>query len=102
DFADTAIDFRVPVPPSATRTELAQAVGGMQPLVLASDVDRALYSPDEPADADADSVWGAVGELRASMATGRTRRQRLAALISLQSFGRYSGRASRRTKEGAS
>lgn len=101
EFADTAIDFRVTVPPAATRTELAEAVGGMRPLVLASVVDRALFSPGEPVDADADSVWRAVGELRDSIANGKTRRERLTALVSLRSFGRYAGVASRRTRRGA-
>ncbi|TFB47616.1 transglutaminase-like domain-containing protein [Cryobacterium tagatosivorans] len=101
DFADTAIDFRVPVPRSATRTELAVAVGGQGSLVLASVVDRALYSPDEPAHADADAVWDSVGELRASFRGSSSRLERVKALISLRSFGRYSGEASKRTAEGA-
>jgi hypothetical protein len=101
EFADTAIDYRVAVPVSATRTELAEAVGGMRPLVLASVVDRALYAPGEPAAADADSVWGSVGELRDSFAKEKTRRERLTALISLRSFGRYAGAASNRTRKGA-
>lgn len=101
EFADSAIDFRVAVPRSATRTELAEAVGGMRPLVLASVVDRALYSPGEPADADAVSVWGSVGELRESFAHEKNRRERLTALISLRSFGRYAGAASKRTRKGA-
>lgn len=100
EFADTAIDYRVAVPVSATRVELAEAVGGMRPLVLASVVDRALYAPDEPADADADSVWGSVGELRGTFAREGTRRERLRALISLRSFGRYAGAASNRARKG--
>jgi hypothetical protein len=91
EFADTALDFGVDVPPAATRTELAESVGGMRPLVLASVVDKAVFSPAEPSTADADSVWGAVRDLRESLAAGRTRRQRLKALISLRSFGRYAG-----------
>ncbi|SDK06204.1 Transglutaminase-like superfamily protein [Cryobacterium psychrotolerans] len=101
DFADTATDFRVPVPPSATRTELAEAVGGQRSLVLASVVDRALFSPDEPAHTDADAVWGSVGELRAAFRGTSSRRERVKALISVRSFGRYSGGASKRTVEGA-
>ena len=101
DFADTAIDFGVPVPRSATRTELAQAVGGVSPLALASVVDRSLYAPEQPGQSDADAVWGLVGELRASFRGSRSRRERVKALISLRSFARYSGGATKGAAKGA-
>jgi TgpA N-terminal domain/Transglutaminase-like superfamily len=91
EFADTVVDYGVDVPPAATRTELAESVGGMRPLVLASVVDKAMFAPAEPSRADADSVWADVRGLRESLASGRNRRQRLKALISLRSFGRYAG-----------
>ena len=101
EFADTAVDFDIPVPPAATRSELAETVGGAPPLVLASVVDRAIFSPDEAHSTDADAVWRAVRELRKSLSAGKNRRERLKALISLRSFGRYAGRASVRGKGGA-
>jgi transglutaminase-like putative cysteine protease len=91
EFADTAIDFGVEVPRAATRTELAESVGGMHSLVLASVVDKAVFSPAEPSAAEADSVWSAVRELRESLAAGLGRWERLKALISLRSFRRYAG-----------
>jgi hypothetical protein len=96
EFADTAVDFGLEVPPTVTRTELAEAVGEPRSLLLASVVDRAVFSPDKPSDSEADEVWRAVAELRALLAGAHTRRQRLKALISLRSFGRYAGGAARR------
>ncbi|RNE63707.1 transglutaminase domain-containing protein [Cryobacterium tepidiphilum] len=93
EVADTVADYGVEVPRGATRTEFAETVGGMRPLVLASVVDRASFAPAEPGPHDADEVWRAVRELRRALAGERTRRQRLRALISLRSFGRYAGKA---------
>jgi hypothetical protein len=88
EFEDTAADYGIAIPASATRIEAAETVGGMRPLVLASVVDRAVFAPGDPTGADADRVWHSVGELRTMLAQGRTRRQRLKALVSLRSFGR--------------
>jgi hypothetical protein len=96
EFADTAADFGCEVAPAATRTELARSVGAPRSLVLASVVDRAVFSPDAPSDRDAEDVWHSVAELRALLAGARSRRQRLRALISLRSFGRYAGGEARR------
>jgi hypothetical protein len=96
EFADTAVDFGIEVPPMVTRTELAEAVGEPRSLLLASVVDRAVFSPGQPSADEADEVWRAVAELRALLAGARTRGQRLKALISLRSFGRYAGGAARR------
>jgi hypothetical protein len=93
EFADRVVDTGADVPPSATRTEFAEHVGGMRPLVLASFVDRAVFAPGEPTADDADRVWKAVGELGDEMSAKLTRRQRIRALVSLRSFGRYAGRA---------
>ncbi|HYI31891.1 MAG TPA: transglutaminase-like domain-containing protein [Glaciibacter sp.] len=95
EFADTAVDFGIDPPRSATRTELAETVGGTQSLVLAAVVDKATFGPGESTTSDAAEVWEAVGALRMSLARATTRRQRLRALISLRSFGRYAGRTTR-------
>ena len=94
EFADTAADFGIDVPVGATRLELAEAVGGEPPVAAAVAVDRAVFAPGLPSDAVADQIWSMVGDLRAALAAGRTRRDRLRALISLRSFARYAGRAS--------
>jgi hypothetical protein len=67
-------------------------VGTLPSRVLAAVADRAVFAPDDADPADADRVWDAVGELRASLDQGLTRRQRLMALVSLRSLGGYSVR----------
>ncbi|TPX00503.1 DUF4129 domain-containing protein, partial [Schumannella luteola] len=87
EFADLVVDHGLAPPPSATRAELAAAVGTLPSRVLAAVVDRAVFAPDAPSEADAERVWVAVGELRTSLDSGRTRRERLRALISVRSLG---------------
>ncbi|MFT4029092.1 MAG: transglutaminase domain-containing protein [Protaetiibacter sp.] len=87
EFADLVVDRGLAPPPAATRAELAAVVGTLPSRVLAAVVDRAVFSPDPPSPADADRVWVAVGELRNSLDAGRTRRERLRALVSLRSLG---------------
>lgn len=95
EFADGAVDFGVDAPATATRNELAVAVGGRKPLVLASAVDRATFAPAVAAPADAERVWAAVGDLRGDLARGRTRWDRLKALVSLRSLRRRAVRGTR-------
>ncbi|WP_168627838.1 transglutaminaseTgpA domain-containing protein [Cryobacterium sp. BB307] len=90
EFEDTAIDHGVSPGAAPTRLEVAQAVGGTQPLVLASVADRAVFAPGNPSDEDADQVWSAVEELRYALGAGLTRWERLKALVSLRSLGGYS------------
>jgi len=89
EFADTAVDHGFEAPPSATRSEVAGTVGLLPARVLAAVADRAVFAPGEADPREADRVWDAVGELRASLDDGLTRRRRLWALVSLRSFGRY-------------
>lgn len=86
EFADAALDYGLEPPPSATRREVARAVGGKRAFALASVADRATFSLERPSHEDADRVWAAVDDLRHSLATGRTRRQRLRAASSLRSL----------------
>jgi len=58
----------------------------------AAAVDRAIFSPDEPAPVDAERVWRAVDELQDSLDHGLSRWQRIRARISLRSLGSYSVR----------
>lgn len=89
EFADTAADFGLPVAGAGTRAEQAAAVGGLDSLVLAGVVDRALYAPDAPGDGDDDRVWSAVTDLRRRLATEAGRRRTLLAAVSLGSLGGY-------------
>lgn len=90
EFEDAVVDHGFEPPSSPTRTEVASTVGGVQSLVLAAVADRAVFSPDQPRDDEADQVWRAVSDLRESLNNGRTRWQRIRAAISLQSLGGYS------------
>lgn len=93
EYADAVVDHGYPVPPAGTRSELAAVAGGLPARVLAAVTDRAVFAPERAAPADADRVWDAVRELRASLDLGLTRRQRLRALVSLRSLGAYSVRS---------
>jgi hypothetical protein len=89
EFADTAADYGLPVASAGTRAEQAAAVGGLDALVLAGVVDRALYAPDAPAEGDDERVWAAVGDLRRRFAAEAGRRRTALAAISLGSLGGY-------------
>jgi hypothetical protein len=89
EFQDAVVDHGFAPPPAATRSEVAAVVGALPARVLAAVADRAVFAPDSPDPADADRVWEAVGDLRVGLDAGRTRRQRLRALLSLRSLGGY-------------
>ena len=99
EFADAVLDHGYTPPPAATRSELAAVAGGLPSRVLAAVADRAVFAPERADPADADRVWDAVGDLRASLDAGLTRRQRLRALVSLKSLGAYSVRSLFRREE---
>ncbi len=92
DVTDEARDFGLELPIAATRTEVAAAIGRPQALVLARVADRAVYAPEEPDRLEAERVWATADALRASLAEGRTRRERWRAAISPRSLRRYPGR----------
>lgn len=91
EFADNAVDHGYLPPGAATRTEVAQAVGGPRPVLLAAVADRSAFGRAEPTDDDADQVWRAVDELRRDLDGRTTRWGRLRARISLRSLGGYRG-----------
>jgi hypothetical protein len=90
EYEDAIVDRGYTAPAAATRTEVAAAMGGMRPLVLASIADRAMFAPGDPDDDEADNVWRSVNELVATLDDERTRWQRIRAAISLRSLGGYS------------
>ena len=91
DVTDAARDHGLDLPTAATRSEVATAIGRAQALVLARVADRAVYAPEEPDLLEADRVWETADALRASLAEGRSRRDRWRAAISLRSLRRYRG-----------
>ncbi|CAN5326866.1 transglutaminase-like domain-containing protein [soil metagenome] len=88
EFQDAVVDHGFEPPGAATRVELAHAIGSARSLVLAAVVDRAVFAPGETDDDEADRVWTSVDDLRFALDAGLSRRRRLAASISLRSFGR--------------
>jgi hypothetical protein len=95
EFADIALDHGYEAPQAATRNEVATIVGGKRSILLASFADQAVFSPAEPTDHEADTVWRAVGELRKDFDAKRSRWARFKARISLRSLGLPRGRASK-------
>jgi hypothetical protein len=90
EFEDIVIDYGYSTPPAATRSEVAEAVGGIRPLVLASVADRAVFAPEQVDDDEARQVWAAVRELEENIASTRTRWERIRATVSLRSLAGYS------------
>lgn len=93
EFTDAVLDHGYTAPPAATRSEFAAVAGGLPSRVLAAVADRAVFAPESADPADADRVWDAVSDLRASLEVGLTRWQRIRALVSLRSLGAYSVRS---------
>ena len=91
EFRDAVVDHGIPTPTSGTRSEIASAVGSSRAVVLARVADRAVFSPEPPPPEDADRVWAAVLDMRASLSRGLTRWQRLKAAVSVRSLRRYHG-----------
>lgn len=94
EFADIAVDHGYLPLGSATRSEIAQAVGGTRPALLAAVADRSAFGRAEPTEGDADQVWRAVDQLRRDLDGRTTRWGRLRARISLRSLGGYRGKGS--------
>lgn len=87
EFADTALDHGITPPAAATRSEFANQVGSLPSRVLAAVVDRSTFAPETAEADDADHVWSAVDELRASLDQTATRWGRIRAKISVRSLG---------------
>ena len=90
EFEDAALDHGFTPGPVPTRIEVAQVVGGTQPLVLAAVADRAVFAPGEPDDEQANQLWRSVDELRYSLDADLTTWGRIKSLVSLRSLGGYS------------
>jgi transglutaminase-like putative cysteine protease len=90
EFEDAVLDHGYTPGPAPTRIEVAQAVGGTQPFVLAAVADRAVFAPGEPDADQAEQLWKSVDELRYSLDYNLTRWERITAIVSLRSLGGYS------------
>jgi hypothetical protein len=84
-------DHGIEPPSAATRSEVAQTVGGTRTAVLAAVTDRATFGPGDPDASEADLVWRSVDELTTALDSGRGRWQRLRARLSLRSLRGQSG-----------
>ncbi|HRQ00965.1 MAG TPA: transglutaminase-like domain-containing protein, partial [Terrimesophilobacter sp.] len=90
EFHDSALDHGFSPGAAPTRLEVAQAVGGTQPFVLAAVVDRVVFAPGEPRESEADQLWRSIDELRFGLGADRTWWERVKAAVSLRSLGGYS------------
>lgn len=90
EFHDAALDHGYSPGAAPTRLEVAQAVGGTQPFVLAAVVDRVVFAPGDPRDSEAEQLWRSIDELRFGLGADRTRWERVKAAVSLRSLGGYS------------
>ncbi|TFB80898.1 transglutaminase domain-containing protein [Terrimesophilobacter mesophilus] len=90
EFEDAVLDHGFTPGPAPTRLEIAQAVGGTQPFVLAAVADRAVFAPGDPDLEQADQLWKSVDDLRYSLDYNLTRWERIKSLVSLRSLGGYS------------
>ncbi|HYP73266.1 MAG TPA: transglutaminase domain-containing protein, partial [Microbacterium sp.] len=90
ELVDSAVDFRAPVVPGATRAESAAVVGATfaQPRVqtLAVHADAEVYGPGEPSPEDVESFWREVDDIVGEMKGSTTVWQRLRARLSLRSL----------------
>jgi hypothetical protein len=86
EFEDAVLDHGYEPPGAATRTELAAVVGSADGIRVAIEVDRATYSGERSTRADAERIWTEVQLLTAALSAGRTRWQRLRALVSIRSL----------------
>jgi transglutaminase-like putative cysteine protease len=97
EYRDAIVDHGIVPPAMATRREIATAIGGSPPAILAAITDRAMFAPRSPSEEEADRVWKAVGELTAGLGEGTTRWQRFKARVSTRSLR---SRRSPRTRDG--
>ncbi|MGO3134581.1 MAG: transglutaminase-like domain-containing protein [Agrococcus casei] len=90
ELVDTAVDFGAVVPAGATRREVASELHERYPqsdvLQMGDIVDRGVFDADEPDQADVRAFWEDVAKTAGGMHASSSRRERLRAALSLQSF----------------
>lgn len=101
EYVDSAVDSGGTLPRTQTRQELAalyEGVGadaGGSGIRLATWADRSVFAPDAPSDADAIAFWELVDAERERLRRGGGWWTRLRARLSLRSFRRVLGPATR-------
>ncbi|WP_394278102.1 DUF4129 domain-containing transglutaminase family protein [Microbacterium sp.] len=92
ELVDRATDYRVPVPPGATRAESAEVVGAAfaadRVSTLARRADADVYGPGDPSPEDVEAFWREVDEIVGGIAEESTFWGRLRARLSLRSLRR--------------
>lgn len=91
ELVDYARDVGHPVPPRATRRELATVVGAPGAGPLADRADTAVFGPHDPSDDDVDAAWTASDDARAALAAELDRVARLRAAVNPTSLRRPGG-----------
>lgn len=81
EVVDYARDAGRPVPPRATRRELATVVAAPQAADLADRADLAVFGPHDPSDHDIQAAWATAEDARAALVDDLDRPARLRAAV---------------------
>lgn len=87
EIVDLAVDLGAPRPPRDTRRVVARQLGATPLVQLAYAADAVNFGPEQADDGDATRYWRSVEETRAQLLAQVGRRRRMAAALSLASFG---------------
>ena len=95
EYLDAAVDHGRPLPPSATRTEVAAGHESPAAATLAVEADRAVFSDAALTDEESSRFWDIVDDERRRMAASLPLWRRMLAAVSLKSFTRGTERRGR-------
>lgn len=93
ELVDYARDVGNPVPPRATRRELATVVAAPGAAPLADRADRAVFGPDDATEGDIEEAWTTSDDARAALAADMDRAGRLRAAVNPTSLRRSRSRS---------
>jgi hypothetical protein len=91
EYLDTAVDHGLRIPPAATRSETAAAVGDADtadPATLATLADRAVFAPGTTTEEESARFWELIDQERQRFASTGGLWARWKARLSLRSFAR--------------
>ncbi|PYY47632.1 transglutaminase-like domain-containing protein [Curtobacterium sp. MCBD17_023] len=86
EYRDALLDHGHAVAATATRREVAVAAPGDAATGLSALADRAVFGPSDVDDRTADRMWDATDAAVAELRSGRTRRERFRAAVSVRSL----------------
>lgn len=86
EYVDAARDIGLPVPPKATRREVAMMIGAAPGSVLAQQADWAVFGQEEPSDELVDEYWRSVTAAQLNLRSSLSMWGRLRARLSLTSL----------------